>query len=489
MDKNKLSRRNFLRMSAVAAAGATLAACSTSEEPLDPTKAPAGATEAPAPTTAPAAAEEVILDIMAPLSEYEAPYREIWNVFEASHPGIKVNLFSINEDTAAAHEAKVAGGWLPSFENTQELQILASKDNYQMFVDLSSFDFPWWDRFTIDVKNIWPEMYGQSGPRTLSIFQGYVFTWQYNADLMAKAGMDPVNDVKTWEDLKIWLDEGTKWAAAEPDVDYFWNQAWHNWVFGMNLMDEIPLAFADGSRDRQIDCFMGDAKFNAEDSPYRHIYEFYKEANDKGWIPEKFWTRQWEGDMEAGYIAGNSVMMLHGPWVWDKALAAGSTFEQRGIPLTPPAEGNDTWIQGAASPNIDMDFYIRSGNEDTPHWEQTKVAWNWFFSPDAIPMRADAEGRKVLYKLDEPLDLKGPQFKYVLKEVGEAGGLWEDAVWEERVTGVVKAGPNLKKGATGIWDWAANGNNAVFMDVLEGTITIQDALDMAQRNWEESYEF
>ena len=159
MEENKLSRRDFLRVGAVTAAGVTLAACGGTEAP-EATKPPAAATDAPAPTSPPPAAEEVTLDIMSPLSEYEAPYREIWNVFEAEHPGIKVNLFSINEDTAAAHEAKVAGGWLPSFENTQELQILASKDNYEMFVDLSTIDFPWWDRFTVDVKNIWPDMYG-----------------------------------------------------------------------------------------------------------------------------------------------------------------------------------------------------------------------------------------------------------------------------------------------------------------------------------------
>ena len=488
MSENNLTRRDFIRISAATAAGATLVACGASADPTEPAGAAASATDVPAPTAVPAAAEEVTLDIMSPLSEYEAPYREIWNVFEAQHPGIKVNLFSINEDTAAAHEAKVAGGYLPSMENTQELQILAGKDNYELFYDMSKLDFPWWDRFTVDVENLWPEMYGLPGPRTLSIFQGYVFTWQYNDDLMKQAGLDPVNDVKTWEDMKVWLEEGTKWAASEPEVDYFWNQAWHNWVFGMNLMDEIALAFTDGNRDRQVEAFMGEAKFNSEDSPYRHIYEFYKEANDKGWIPESFWTRQWEGDMEASYIAGKSVMMLHGPWVWDKALAAGSTFEQRGIPLTPPAEGNPVWTQGAASPNIDMDFFIRAGNEDTAVWPESQTAWNWFFSPETVEMRAQAEGRAVLYELDEELDLKGPQFKYVLSEIETPDGLWEDTVWEQRVTGVVKAGPYLKKGAKGVWDWAANGNNAVFADVMQGNITIQEALDMAQTNWDESYE-
>ncbi len=125
---------------------------------------------------------------MSPVSEYEAPYREIWNVFEAGHPGIVINLFSINEDTAAAHEAKVAGGWLPSMEHTQELQILAGKDNYELFTNLTDFDFPWWDKFTFDVKNAWSDLYGLPGPRTLEIYQGFVMTWQYNEEIMDAGG-------------------------------------------------------------------------------------------------------------------------------------------------------------------------------------------------------------------------------------------------------------------------------------------------------------
>ena len=112
MSKRMLNRRDFLKASALTAAGLVAAGCGApaAPAPSESTEAPAAATEAPA--AAAPSGEAVTLDIMSPLSEYEAPYREIWNVFEASHPDIKVNLFSINEDTAAAHEAKVAGGWL-----------------------------------------------------------------------------------------------------------------------------------------------------------------------------------------------------------------------------------------------------------------------------------------------------------------------------------------------------------------------------------------
>ena len=113
MEENKLSRRDFLRVSAITAAGVALAACGGPETTPEPPEAPAAATEAPEPTSPPATGEKVVLEVMS-LAEYEAPYQEIWSVFNASHEDIEVQVFSINEDTAAAHEAKVAGGYLPA---------------------------------------------------------------------------------------------------------------------------------------------------------------------------------------------------------------------------------------------------------------------------------------------------------------------------------------------------------------------------------------
>jgi len=103
-------------------------------------------------------------------------------------------------------------------------------------------------------------------------------------------------------------------------------------------------------------------------------------------------------------------------------------------------------------------------------------------------MKAQAEGRWPLYRLDEPLDLKGPQFQKVLKEIGTEGGMWADAKWEQGMTGNLAASPFRKKGSKGVWDWESNGNNQIFADLLQDKISVQDALDMAQANWEASYE-
>ena len=486
MRTKDMSRRDFLRISALAAAGSTLAACGVATEaPPQPTGA-AGAT-AVAPTTAPPAGAPVTLDVMS-LAEYQGPYREIWNVFESENPGIKINVFSINEDTAAAFEAKIAGGYLDHIELTQETQIFFKNDNYEMALNLGEIDFPWWDRFTFDAKKAWSDLFNLPGPRSLDWAQGYVMTWQYNGDLMAEAGLDPRKDVKSMDDLYKWMDEGTAWVKSSGKAEQFWNQAWHNWIFGVNYSECIPQGWSDGTRQRMADCWLGKAKFNAEDSPYRHFYQFYLDAKNKGWIMENMPQRLWEGDMEASYIGGKSVMMIHGPWVWDKASAAGATFKQDGIPATPPAEGMETWWQSALPPNIDNQWWMRAGVDKLPTWPQNLVAWNWFFGPEAIPYRAQAEGRFPLYKLDTPIDLKGLQFLAVCKYIEDPAGPWPNTKWEQAQTGNVLASPFRKKGAKGVFDWESNGNNQVFADLFTGKIDVKGALDIAQKNWEESYE-
>ena len=486
MVKKTISRRDFLRVSALAAAGAALASCGPKA-----TEAPAGgeapATEAPSGGEAPPA-EGVVLDIMS-LAEYQAPYQEIWNIYAGENPGITANVFAINEDTAAAYEAKVAGGYLAAIELTQEMQIFFDKNNYEMAMDLSTLEFDWWDRFTFDAKNAWADLFGLPGPRSLDFMKGHYMAWQFNGDAMKEAGLDPRNDVRSYDDLVKWMDEGKAFVdASGGKYDAFWKQGWHNWIFGNNYSECFCDFAADGSADRRVACWKGEAKFNAEDSPYRHFFQFYLDAKDKGWIPADMPNLLWENDMEATYISVKSVMMVHGPWVWDKAAAAGSTFEQVGLPATPPAD-MDTWKQFALPVNIDNQWFIRAGADKSPIWANIQHAWNWFFSPDIIPLRCDAEGRMPLYTLDEPFETKGAQWQSIGKEIGVAGGAFGDNTeWDEGLTGLVMASPRKKKGSKGVFDWESNGLNVWFANLFSGKWTVQDCLDEAQKNYDESYE-
>jgi hypothetical protein len=45
-----------------------------------------------------------------------------------------------------------------------------------------------------------------------------------------------------------------------------------------------------------------------------------------------------------------------------------------------------------------------------------------------------------------------------------------------------------KGGSKGAWDWGAGGMNKAFGDTVAGLLSIQEFLDEAQANWEESYD-
>lgn len=482
----KFNRREFLRVSALTAAGLVAAQCA-----VPATEAPKEAPE-PTPTTAPAEPEEVALEIGASQPEYIDAERQIWDVFEAEHPGVEVELYAVNEDTVAAFQAKIAGGYKPAMCPPWTVLGEITRDNYATLVNLGELDdFPWWDRWTWDVRNTFTELYDVPGPRALDVFAGFVFTWQYHKDLMEKSGLDPRRDVKTWDDMKAWIAEGTAWANSDPDVDHFWDQAWHNWVWGWNYLSLIPLAFPEGQLEDQRKCWLGEAKFNAEDSPFRHSFEFFKEAYDNGWIPENFWTREWETDMEASYIAKKSVMMLHGPWPWDKMLAADPTAQQEGIPSTPPAETQETWMQYMSRLEVTgrSGYCLLEGVQELPEWEAIKTAFYWWFSPPVVKMNAEVAGRQVLYRLDEPLELTGPQWVGILTDIGTSGGLWEDVQYvDASAWGEITAEAHRKGGAPGTWDWESNGLAEPIADLMTGKMTVQDVLDWAQANWEASYE-
>jgi ABC-type glycerol-3-phosphate transport system substrate-binding protein len=492
MNTKNLSRREFLRVSALTAAGLVAAQCGAPATP-----APPAATEAPkpaateAPTTAPPAAKEVTIDVVTDLPEYEAQFRQIYDVFMEENPGVTVTLATHSEDGIPAFQAKIAGGYLPAMERTPASIPggYLSLDNYKNFVDLSTIDFPYFDNWTYPVKTMFTDVYGVSGPRSLDPFEGYEMTWMYHEDLLTPAGLNPrERNIKTWEELKQWLDDGTKWAQNnDAGVTMFWDQAllapWWDWVW----MDIIPTAYADGQREFQRMCWMGEKAFNAEDSPYRRTYDFAVEAYDKGWLPKNFWTRQWEPDMETSFGNKKSAVMLHGPWPWDKTLGIDPNAKQQGFPATPPAEGMAEWVQFVTAVEFDKGYIIREGNQNQPNWEVVRKFFIWWNSPEVIPMRVDAEGRVASYKLDPPHPPKGAQYEGIVKEIGLPSGVWPSIKLDSLLPGNRQVYRYFKAGTPGVWDWESGNIAQIWEKLLTKEMTVQDVLDLNQKNWEMSY--
>ena len=95
----KLSRQEFLKFAGLSAGTIALVSsgCSPKAESAD----------------ALPPLDEILLEIRSTNPEYENAEYQIWSLFESENPGVKIQMFSVNEDQEAANEAKIAGGWLP----------------------------------------------------------------------------------------------------------------------------------------------------------------------------------------------------------------------------------------------------------------------------------------------------------------------------------------------------------------------------------------
>jgi hypothetical protein len=189
-------------------------------------------------------------------------------------------------------------------------------------------------------------------------------------------------------------------------------------------------------------------------------------------MPEKWWLREWESDMEPNFMAKKSVMTLHGPWLWDKMLASDPSAQMEGIPATPPENEGDPWYQYMGPPELTRGYHIPIGNLDKPEWPQVLHAFNWWHSPEVVKMRAELTGRAVMYNLDEPLELEGPQWLGIIQEF-QQGGLYEDIIIDASPTGEL-AVAKYKKEATGEfyeWQW-----NNIWAKLMQDEMTVDEAL-------------
>ncbi len=475
--REHLSYHRWLWMSILIAGALVLAACGGDGADDTATTAAAGGgdtatTQAPAetPDTTAAPVEAITLDIEASQPEYLNAETQIWDIFEAQNPGVTIEQFAVNEGQEEAYAARRAGGYSPAIEGNASGQMsVAIAENY---VDLLTVDAEWLDRWTYDVSTAQSERLGIPGLRSLNILSGRYMTWQYNKDLMDELGLDPRATVVDQASLMEFLVEGQRLVDERDDIEFFWDEGWHDWVWNANFIDTLPAAYPDGLRvPYQQDSWLGNIADPAQD-PYRYYFQWIKDAYDAGVMPEEFWLREWETDMEASYIAGNSVMMLHGPWTWDKMLAENPDANQEGIPATPPLNAGDPWVQTVSSPNVLGGFKIPIENLDKPEWELVLKAFNFWNSPEVVLLRAQIEGVTVTYELDEPLVLEGPQYLGIVQEF-QPGGLYEDVILETAATGQDLVAPFKNEDSGEIWEWQWVDT---FAAVMNDEMTVDEAV-------------
>lgn len=216
----KMTRRDFLRVSALGAAGVTLAACAAPAAPAAPaaTAAPAAAeaTAVPAaaePTTAPAAAGADVVQYWFAWSNIEPAIKAF-----VAMPEFKDALGGATLDykVGVAQDAvltALAGGTPPDGSANHDYVQFMAKGQYMPVADFvkSSSVIKQEDFIEAAWKNgFWKGV--QYGVPGIEHFLNYGLN--YNIDMVQKAGLDPNAPPTTWSELLEWHKKLTTFDSA-----------------------------------------------------------------------------------------------------------------------------------------------------------------------------------------------------------------------------------------------------------------------------------
>ena len=423
--------------------------------------------------------EEVVIRVRAFQPEYMAQDRQIWDIFEEEHPGVRIELLSVNEPEEPSYYAKIAAGELPVHLSLREE---ISKESYENYVNLLDIDFPHWDVFTYDAQSLFEDYEGIEGVQPyVQPFSGPTFTFIYHRDMMEAAGVDPKQSVRTLDDLEDLLGELKEYVDSTDDVDFVWTTGWiprgvmQNWASAVHYAHDRYLG-------EQRELYLGERSWtNLEENPFTAYFTFFKEMYDKGYLPQEWWLRDWETDFEASFISKRAMLAFHGPWLWDKVLAANPEAQLDGIPM-PAADNGRVWTRPADPAGA----AILKGSMDEPHWELIKEAFYWWHRPETLKMWLES------YVVGNPLvdlssvggaNIQSPQYINVLKPFSE--GFWWDWKWDNGKLGELAAAPFKDEGAPNVM--MDSSNVPLIGDYYTGEITLEEMMEVFQRRWENAY--
>ncbi|MDD4188512.1 MAG: ABC transporter substrate-binding protein [Eubacteriales bacterium] len=427
------------------------------------------------------AEEQVELEVVVTDPEYMAKEREIWDLYEAEHENVKINLISVNEDQAAAFDARIAAG-NPSDIMCKRTNV--SKDDYKTYVNLQEIDYPYWDSFIYDIKSAFSEVQGISDEYSpvLSVWAGKFYSYLLYEDEMEKAGLDPVNDVRSLEDLDSFLADLKTYVDGNDEIDYVFDIGWDSWFDGSVLVQSFAVARGFSGDDME-DVFMGNIRWDdLENNPYAAAFELLKEYYVKGYLPDKWWTRSWDQDYEPGFIAKKSILAFHGPWLWAKVLAANPDAKLSGFTL-PINDDGKVWSGAATAVEGACMFEC---NRDKPQFDETVKAFIWFNSPEIVKLRSEALGLAVCMDLSDvgQPDLKDPQTLSIVKPFQD--GFFGEGSWESVEPNRIASAYKVKGTPDVLQD------DAIAVEIgkyFEGEATLEEFMKVLQARWEGSYDF
>lgn len=419
---------------------------------------------------------DTVLEISATQPEFFAQDRAIWDIYEDENPGVTIELFSINEDTEAAYQARVAAGDPGDVRSL----VFPTSDNYQTYVNLLDIDYPYWDLFTYDVRNIFAQTNGVEGYLpALNVRDGLFFTFVYYEDVLNEAGLDP-KTIENIDDLLAFLDEMKAFVETQDDIEYVLDIAWHPRVWGRWMMEAWGIGLGASKQDFR-DLWAGDIRWDdLENNPFVPAFELAREFTEAGYFPENWWTRTWEQEYEASFISGRSVLAYHGPWLWGKTLAQNPDAQLNGF-FFPANDRGEIWQDGTTADRGSA-LYVANLNDD--NFDAARDALIWWTSPETVKIRAEAIGFLPAMDLSSVggVSLTDPQYLRVLQPAIESGNF----TFDNSLGGQSAAGASQRSGTPFVIE--DNSVAPIVGQYMTGEIDMAALMAIMQERWELSYE-
>lgn len=452
--------------------GVLLGGCGGTNKPVDTTAGTSKAADAPK--------ENIVLEVVASNPEYESQEREAWSVYEKANPNVKINLVSFNDENAL--QTRIAGGDPPAI--CTRIYGGLNATNYTNYVNLTEINYPYLDKLQIDPMAAFEQETGVKDyiPALVTVGSWGRWAFLYYTDEMDKAGLNPGETVKTIDDLDKFLSDLKAYVDKTPSIKYVWDTGWSSYIWGRCFMDSFAFSFG-ADVDTVNDLWSGKIAWDdMAKNPYVPVFKKMKEWYDKGYMPKEWWTRVWDADFEAGFIAKQSIFTLHGPWLWDKVLAADSAAKISGFPIPANKDG----ITIGHTLDMSSGSAIFEGIKSKKGYDEVVKAFIWFNSPEAVKMRCEILGLESALDLgDLELNLSSRLYKEVLKPITE--GKWGNYKWYDGSLNVSYVSQNMVEGRPEV---IMDDTNAILVgNYLSGQITLEEVMKTFKERWEVKYKF
>lgn len=388
MERQKFSRREFLRMGAVAAAGVAL-----KPEVIMPTGVPM-LTDMPAPQ------EKKQVELFWHMMEYEGWANDIMKpIFEEQNPDLELTWTFVNDpenETVLANRMAagnpptlfvVIGGpaipWLTEDRFVDLSQFPELEENLSYFPE-SAWTFC---RVAREVAGYPKE--GIWGVPTMKVMTGVI----YDQNRFDELGLEPVETYDELWDLLAALEESGKFVHAV---------AWgnHRWMIYNNFWQ---VASALIGHDVGEGILSG--KYKLDSDEMIEVWQYWERIAQNGYADEDWMSIEW-GITEANFANWKYGAILQGPWVFSSYTKINPEAELRAFPFPTKDGTNRAWVGFLESRNWWMP-------KDYPDREVQVRAMEWITSEEYADRQLEDGGMMPMYQKEYEVD--APVIEYMDK--------------------------------------------------------------------------